>query len=370
MNFKFIFLALFFFTYGVSASAHTPSRIQIYHALQKIRLHYGASAAVLTISKAGHQTITFYDGKINKDSRQRVNGYNLFQVGSITKSFIAVLMLKLEEQRLVNLHDSITRYLPQYPHWQKITIRELLNHTSGVFNYTKSPELMNEIRSDRQREFTEEQLVAVAYDKPLQFAPGKGWYYSNTNYILAGMIIQKVTHQSISHLLRTRIFQPLTLTETYYLPGDYPQSIERRLVMGYTPEGKPIRDTNASWIGAAGALVSNSSNVVSWIKALFQHQIITTTQLHEMTEAVAYQQGLPLPAYSHEAGYGLGLKYRYDSSLGAIWFHPGVTSGFTAIVAWLPQEHLAIGLTINRDLNSSSLANHFADPILTLFRPQ
>ena len=362
------FLASFFgllFVFTI-ALASEPTNEALHQALEKIRLERGATAAVLTIWQEDHPTLTLTEGYVSKRARRPVEASSLFQVGSITKSFMAVLFLELQADGQLRLDDSMTQYLPEYPKWNHVTLRELLNHTSGIYNYTTSLDFMKQVHQHPNRQYTDAQIVAMAYEKPLQFPSGKGWGYSNTNYLLAGMILQKVTNRSVAELLDNNIINPLSLNDTYYFPTRMPRSIAQQMVMGYTADDQALRNPNLSWMGSAGALISNSVNLVTWIKAIFYQEIITPVELKEMTNLVSTKTGLPLTNLK-ESGYGLGLKYRYDSTLGPIWFHPGGTAGFTAIVLWLPQKKLAIAMTINRDVNRVLIANHLADPILALF---
>lgn len=336
--------------------------------LHSTRLHYGASAAVLTVTQSDHRDLTLTDGTVSESNKMSVKASHLFQIGSITKSFIAVLMLKLNEQGLLNLDDAITQYLPQYEHWEGITIRQLLNHTSGIYNYTKSESLMNDLHQHLQKRVSPEYLVKLAYEKPLQFQPGKGWYYSNTNYVLAGMIIRKLTHQSIETLLNRRIIYPLHLRQTYFVPDAMPKIVSKQMVMGYTSDNHPTINGNLTWSDTSGALVSSSKDIARWIRVLFSGQWLGGAQYTMLIQKVSVQDGSKQPPGSRDAGYGLGIKYRYDEDLGDIWYHPGGTMGFTAIMIWLPSKHLSLGLTLNKDVNSVVTANHLADSILSLYK--
>jgi D-alanyl-D-alanine carboxypeptidase len=175
-----------------------------------------------------------------------------FAIASNTKTFIAVLMLKLQEMNVLSLDDSLYKWIPNYQYVDStITIRQLLNHTSGVFNYTTYPGFSNAM-SDTGRFWTPEEILTTFMNQQY-FNPGAGFQYSNTNYILAGMIIKAATGNSVSYNLRQLILNPLNLNNTY-LPVE--ESIPDTIAHGWQ-SGIEIKYPRTS----AGALLDFRGNV-------------------------------------------------------------------------------------------------------------
>ncbi len=335
--------------------------------IQGILDHWRASqdipGATLSIYLPGHKIpITFTSGKTQIYGGQRINSNNLFQAGSITKSFTSMIILQLEAQGKLNIDDPITKYLPQYPQWHDVTIRELLNHTSGIFNYTDTA-AFNDIRKANPEEgFTPEEIVRIASRYPMYFQPGHGWHYSNTNYVLAGMIIHAVTHKPVSDVMNYYLHggMRIDLLNTYYLPKIYPESILHRMAHGYNTKGVDVTESNMAWASTAGAIVSTTQDLLTWWRALFQGHLLPNPQLWQMMSLVCLpgdkncHPGQPishLQGWQIGHGYGLGIAEAAfgSSEIGPVWWHNGSTAGYKAIVMWFPKPDIYMAITINRN---------------------
>ena len=235
----------------------------------------------------------------------------LFQIGSNTKAFTAALILKLEAAGKLRLDDTIGRWLPQYAAWRDVTIRSLLNMTSPIPNYSETVEIGEIEVADIHHQFSDKDLIGfVDPANGHSFPPATGWFYSNTNYILAGLIIEAASGLSYEQALTTMILEPLGLKDTFYPDGPHPgpaalgsqiARVPRALYMlqdclDYQPKpcsvstlapliGKDVRTQNMSWAEPAGAMVSTPHDLALWIRALFEKRVIPETQLGEMTTA-------------------------------------------------------------------------------------
>jgi D-alanyl-D-alanine carboxypeptidase len=304
--------------------------------------------------------ITFTSGTAYKNSAEKDDA--LFQAGSITKSFTSTVILQLEAQKKLNINDPITKYLPQYPRWHNITIRELLNHTSGIFNYTETAAFNNIRKNKPQAVFTPGEIVQLASQHPDYFAPGQGWKYSNTNYVLAGMIIQKVMKQPVENVMNHYLHNgsKLNLAHTFYLARLYTHTFIAKMVHGYSMDGHDVTSDNMSWASTAGAIVTTPEDLITWWRNLFQNKILPARQMSEMMSLVSegtsktYKAGQAMPHLTDSEigkGYGLGIiQSSYGSSkMGTVWWHNGSTKGYKAIVIWFPKNNIYMALTIDRD---------------------
>jgi D-alanyl-D-alanine carboxypeptidase len=215
-------------------------------------------------------------------------------------------------------------------------VRQLLNHTSGIFNYTDDEAFVQRLFAEPLRVRTPQELIDVATAHPPVFAPGTSWSYSNTNYIVTGLILERVTHRSLSSLLRQRIIGPLRLHDTVYptrspnIPGYHahgylPPSLSDVVPPPWGGQDRyvDISVYTPTLAGAAGALISNPDDLRRFYRALLSGRLLRPAQLAEMKTMVELDQG---------SGYGLGL-YTMDTPCGRIWGHDGGIPGYTTI-AW------------------------------------
>lgn len=345
--FRYIPIVFLFISVSVLANNHTLMN-KLNYEVARQRKANNIPALAVSISFPNHYILNLHSGSQRRGGGAPLDEYSLFQVGSITKTFIAVLILKLASEHKVSLDAPITKYLPQYKKWKNITVRNLLNHTSGIFNYTKLGSF-DHIYNDKHNhtQWEPQQIVRYAYKRSLLFKPGKDWRYSNTNYILLGMIIHRVTHRPVAENLQTYILTPYHLKHMYYATHRYPNWMKRHLVHGYYDKVDKT-NINMSWAGAAGALVSNSQDMAYWGRQLFTGGVLTPHELRELKKVVSPATGKPLPSYSNEFGYGLGIKRRYFEQYGDIWYHTGTTTGYSALYIWVPNRNMAVAVLTNK----------------------
>ncbi|OWY21978.1 hypothetical protein C7N43_06050 [Sphingobacteriales bacterium UPWRP_1] len=239
-------------------------------------------------------------------------------IASNSKLFVATVMLMLDEENLLSLDDQLNEWLPTYANINpNITIRQLLNHTSGVADPFFAPPWMDTIIANPTRVFTPEEVMGWV-GAPL-FAPETNWGYSNTNYVLAGMVAQSATGSHISQLIRNRILTPLNMDSTFY---DVEEP-ENGILAHRWWNGADYNDTSRVGLntaaGCAGALFSTSREMAQWYNALFSGQLISQSSLNEMTTFVSTGNS----AYQ----YGLGLS-RETTQGKTYWGHGGTTWGY------------------------------------------
>jgi D-alanyl-D-alanine carboxypeptidase len=280
-----------------------------------------------------------------------------FRIGSITKTFVATVLLQLEAEGKLDLDDSVERWLPGLVRGngndgRRITVRQLLNHTSGIYNYTSEAafadrNLLGGFLKHRYDTHTPRELVRVALRHKPDFAPGTSHSYSNTGYILAGLIIEKVSGTSYEQAVRERIVNPLGLRATS-LPGTNPfmpkKSSRAYSKLTRDPAATKIYDAtehNMSWGWSAGDMISTTSDLNRFFTALMRGRLLPPKQLAAMRTAV------PTPDNPVYSGYGLGL-YTARTSCGAkVWGHSGGTVGSNSETAITPDGRHT--LTFNRN---------------------
>ncbi|CEG58290.1 TPA: beta-lactamase family protein [Legionella pneumophila] len=332
----------------------------INEGIQKIideeRVKYHIPGIEVSISCPGEDSPRdFVSGTTTLNGDVPIRPEHLFQIGSETKSFISAVILQLEAEGRLSIYDPIGNYLKNIPEaWQDVTIQQLLNHTSGIFNYTEVVELWTALMtSDFKMQFSSDELISFVKNKEFNFFPGLGWSYSNTNYILAGMVVQAVTGKSIEEEINTRLLQPLHLSNTYYYAGAYNDDMLQRMAHGYSSIGlfpdepKDITSQNMSWANAAGAIVSTSHDIAIWLRHLLtDDNLLSANQRQELLSLVDVENGQPLPFESDKVGYGLGV-IRFNLPSGEIWGHDGGTFGFISHMSWLKCNDVVITAIVN-----------------------
>jgi D-alanyl-D-alanine carboxypeptidase len=284
-----------------------------------------------------------------------VDGY--FRMGSDTKTFVSVVVLQLVREGRLSLEDSVERWLPGVVagngnDGRKITVRELLQHTSGIADYADGLPLLATAEGFQAHRFDHHdaaELVALAMTKPPLFAPGASWSYSNTNYVLAGMIINRATGHSWAQEVHDRILAPLHLNHTY-VPGDEP-TLRNPHADGYTQfaPGGPLVDTtlfNPTAADAAGAMITTPTDLARFWQALQGGRLLAPAQMAQMHQTVPEPGSAP--AFPGDR-YGLGIVSIPDSC-GGYWSHAGDELGWSTLNGVSPDGKRVVVLSLSSQL--------------------
>ncbi|HET6255349.1 MAG TPA: serine hydrolase domain-containing protein [Puia sp.] len=299
---------------------------------------YGGS--VLVATKGGILFEKGYGYK-NKETRSLNDPNTIFQIGSITKQFTSAIILQLEEQKKLSLQDSLTKYIPDYPNGNKITIEQLLTHTSGVYNYTNDQAFME---NKSMHPISRDSLIARFKYKPLDFSPGEKFSYSNSGYELLGYIIEKVTGESYFRAVRQRIFQPLHMDHSGF---DFTDLHSPDKAIGYTPQSAtpaPIVDSSVSF--AAGAIYTTVGDLYKWDRALLAGKILSRA-----SQRKAYTP--------HLANYGYGWVINLSNGKKVVE-HGGGIPGFVSYIKRIPEDGICI-IILDNQPNSASTAKMAQD---------
>ena len=266
----------------------------------------------------------------------------VFRIGSVTKQFTAIAILQLVEQGKIDLQDEITRFIPDYPtHGKKITVEQLLTHTSGIKSYTSMPEWTPDVH---QKDFTPAALVDFFKNQPMDFDPGTAYAYSNSGYILLGYIIEKVSGMPYADYLAKKVFKPAGLKHTFYenqprpIPG-WANGYQRSDDGAYGPAA-PLSMTQPY---AAGALASTVEDLYRWTRAVHGGKLVSAVSLKKAHTPHL----LPNGANTHY-GYGWVLGNLLGS---ATVEHGGGIHGFLSALIYLPKAEICVAILTNCDCN-------------------
>ncbi|MGH7104350.1 MAG: serine hydrolase domain-containing protein [Acetobacteraceae bacterium] len=306
----------------------------------------------------------------------KVRSADLFEIGSITKSFTSVAILHLETAGALDIRDTLGKWLPQYPAWKDVTIHRLLDMTSPIPGYDNQPSITRIMGDDPNHTFTPQELVASAYPHDGKPEPVSGWTYSNTNYILAQMIIEKAGGKPYTDVVRA-LFDQVGLKNTHYEQNRYPVSITRRMVSGYffnhDPDsallvpllGHDVRNDSVSWMQAAGGIVSTMQDVSLWARALYEGPLLADRQRHELMTVVSDKTGEPIGGVSKEnpTAFGLGVGAGFRPSLGGYWYYQGMTLGYRVLYGYFPANGavIVVGLNSQPDDNQNQIGQLLQD---------
>jgi D-alanyl-D-alanine carboxypeptidase len=326
-------------------------------------------AAYISFGDTG-PAIEAFAGTIGRDSSSRpVDQDTLYQMGSTSKSFIVAVILKLEAAGKLSIDDTVGKWLPGYPVWKDVTIRRLLNMTSGIPNYSETEWMSRAWAEEPMRAFTLKELADAAYPSTGNSLPvSKGYHYSNTNYVLAGMIAEKATGKSFRDLVYELLIEPHGLHSTFYEASVYPPEVRERLSHGYfenkacadyQPDckaswnlpiiGRDMRDLSTSWMQSAGGAVASARDVDRWMRAVFGGKVVPSNQQQEWTELVSMKTGEPIADVSADdpGGFALGLGRKILGPLGARWFYQGESLGYRTLYVWFDDQDLMITVQTN-----------------------
>ncbi len=272
-------------------------------------------------------------GRADLKKKQALTPAMSFRVGSITKSFVATVALQLVGEGKLALTDTLERWLPGVvPNGSQITVPELLNHTSGVANYTDEVTFSRALVATPARVWTPQDILSLIDGRPLLFAPGSVWYYSNTNFILLGLIVERITGHPLGNELRDRIFAPLRLGHSAFPTTNavMPAPFAHGYLLpnnGFVPV-RTFRDItawNPSWAWAAGAVVSTADDLARFYGALLAGDLLRPELLAVMEDTV------PMGADRDGPGYGLGMMH-LAVTCSDVWGHTGEVPGYTSFI--------------------------------------
>jgi D-alanyl-D-alanine carboxypeptidase len=288
----------------------------------------------------------------------------IYRLASITKQFTAAAILRLAEEGKLSLDDRISDYLPDYPApGRRITIRNLLSHTSGISDVTVLPIL----EESGGIGYTRDQIIDLVASQPLDFEPGTGHSYSNVGYMLAGVVIEQATGTTYADYVTNEVLRPLGLDDTSFCPDEQPSADRwahgydpqygnwpRALRLGRAPAFIDPAPINMEVVSSAGGLCSTVTDLARWPGLL--RSFLDPASYREMSRPTVLADGNKVP-------YGLGLQIREFGSHPAV-SHGGVVTGFISVVADFPEDDVTVAMLVNSRLLNLELGVQLVDRVL------
>lgn len=297
--------------------------------------------------------------------------HDRFRIASVTKTFVATVVLQLAQEGTLSLDDSVERWLPRLlPNGDQITIRQLLNHTSGLYDYLNDPAFDETVFRDPHRVWYPAELVRYAVQRGTYFAPGAGWFYSNTNYIVLGMIVERVSGQSLASNIRSRMLNPLKLKHTFF---ESAEPMPAGIVHGYVGQ-YDYTDVDMSFAWAAGGMVSTTEDLGRFADALFSGQLLDPAHTQALLDFRSVNGAWGAPYLS----YGLGVMQDIMSisgarqgrpdrdALGTVQGHTGGLVGYRSVMWYLPATGITVVVLHNRmGVDPNIIATDVMDAVLS-----
>ncbi|MYT21749.1 serine hydrolase [Streptomyces sp. SID7760] len=311
---------------------------QLDEAVRKVMDEAKVPGVMVSLSAPGKGSYVRAFGVADKATGAPIRTDMNMRIGSVTKTFTVTALLQLVDQGKVRLDDPIGMYVAGVPNGDRITLRQLAEMRSGLFNYSEDEGFFKALTTDPRRPFTPQELLAYSFKHPVLFQPGAKFYYCNTNLILLGLVVEKQSGQKLDDYINEKVVRPAGLHHTLFPVGaEFPKPHSQ----GYTDQtasGKTedAADWNPSWGWAAGAMISDLDDLKAWTKVM-----ATGTLLKPATQAERLKVVEALPG----TGYGLGI-FNVQGWIG----HNGSLPGYQALAVYLPEAKATLAVMLNTDV--------------------
>jgi D-alanyl-D-alanine carboxypeptidase len=343
-----VVLALIFLSAQIAhaQSANSPSTLSpdLQQKIDKLVSdgisNFGAPSAQIAIVKDGHIAYVHAYGNACLDPATPAKPDMRYSIGSISKQFTVAAVLLLQERGKLSLDDKVSKFLPTLAHADQVTIRELLSHTAGYQDFWPQDYVPAEMLAPT----TPQKVLAGWADKPLDFEPGTKWQYSNTNYVIAALIVEKVSGMSLVQFLDRNIFAPLSMKA-----GDVDDVPAGGCPRGYTRYGlgawRPAPKEGKGWLSGAGELSMTAGDLAKWDVAIIDRKVLAPSSFQAMETEVLLKDG-------RGSRYGLGVDIGYRNGRRII-SHDGEVSGYLSNNVVFPDDRAAIIVLLNADATTA-----------------
>ena len=355
------FLVCLLLTVAVQAQATDKSALRTALQLKLEEWHKAGSfpGATVGVVLANGESFALAVGFSNRETKTPMKPADRMLAGSVGKTFAAATALQLVHEGKIGLDDKIEKYLgreewfSRLPNAKDITVRQLMNHSSGLVRYEFKEQFTKDLTASPEKVWKPAELVAYLLDEKPPFAAGKGWDYSDTNYIVLGMIIEKVTGKKFYDEANRRLLRPLKLTDT--IPQDGPRL--KGVVQGYAGPNNPFGGTDAmivdgkfvvnpqfEWTG--GGYASTANDLARWAKMIYEGKAFSPDLLPQVLD------GVSAPMLGRESKYGLGVIIR-KTTLGTSYGHSGFFPGYMTDMMYFPEHKVALAVQVNTSVGRS-----------------
>jgi D-alanyl-D-alanine carboxypeptidase len=357
-----ILVALAFVAIPASAGAAAPNQEPPYagslrpklEALVK-EMRVPGAVVVVRSAELGDWSAAFGTQKLGGTQRVAVDDH--FRIGSNTKTMTGTVVLQLAQEGKLRLDDPVSKFRPDVPNGESITIAQLLSMRSGLYNYTDALELNQSLDATPERVFAPDEMLTIAFRRPPNFAPGAKYEYSNTNFVLLGLIVQEVTGKPLDQVLEERIFEPLGMHDTSLpkrssnaIPKEHPQGYlfgtnvdtldtqvlppdEQAAANAGTLEPIDVTGENTSWAWAAGGAISTADDLARYVKSLVGGGLLSKRSQRQRLDSVQRID----PGNPTSTGYGYAI-----ADLGRLVGHTGELPGFQSVMGYDPQRKITV----------------------------
>jgi CubicO group peptidase (beta-lactamase class C family) len=303
----------------------------------------GVPSASIAIVREGQIVYVKAYGDARLEPKMPATSQMRYSIGSISKQFTAAAILILQEQGKLSLDDKVGKYVPDLTRGNEVTIRQLLSHTSGYSDYWPQDYVMPGMLKPTNAQ----QIMDAWAKKPLDFDPGTKWQYSNTNYVIAGVIVEKVARMPLLQFLQQRVFTPLGIKSTFDTDsGPLTENDPRGYLRFALGPLRPAPKEGKGWMFAAGELAMTAEDLAKWDVSVINQTVMKPASYREMQTDVLLKNGL-------DTHYGLGVDVNSQGGHRAI-SHGGEVSGFTATNTVFPDDRAAVVVLTNQDAASAS----------------
>jgi D-alanyl-D-alanine carboxypeptidase len=315
--------------------------------------------ATLGVAFANGESFGLAVGFSDRETKTLMKPNDRMLAGSVGKTFAAATALQLIKEGKIGLNDKIEKYLgreqwfSRLPNAKNITVRQLMNHTSGLVRYEFKDEFTKDLTANPKKTWTPTELVSYLLDEKPPFEAGQGWDYSDTNYIVLGMIIERVTGRKFYDEANRRLLKPLKLNDT--IPQDGPRL--KGVVQGYAGPNNPFGGKDAmiqngeftinpqfEWTG--GGYVSTAQDLARWAKMIYEGKAFSPALLPQVLD------GVSAPMLGRETRYGLGVIIR-QTSAGTSYGHSGFFPGYITDMMYFPEQKVAVAVQVNTSVGRS-----------------
>lgn len=322
---------VFFLSLTISALAQSSEKFQKLDSLLSYLTQKNRFMGAVEIRENDHVVFDKAYGFVDYENKIKANSSTIYKIGSITKIFTSAVIFQLIEEKKLTLQTKLSKFFPEIKNSEKITIGEMLNHKSGIFNFTNEPDFIK----NSSKAKTKEEMIAKIASFETAFEPNSKAEYSNSNYLLLGYIIENITKNSYAGNINSRIIDKIGLKNTsYYSKINSNENKAYSFIRNKNKKLEKVEEWNESQVGAAGALESTSGDLTQFIKALFDGKIINKKSLAEMTKL--------------DNGFGKGI---FTAPFGdrIFYTHDGRIEGFNSTVGYYPKDKLGFSIIMNLD---------------------